>query len=98
MTKNDLPRPRKGRRGSGSVTLHDVAKIAGVSAITASRVLNSPELVSAGAQARVHEAVLQTGYVPNLLAGSLASNRSRLVATIVPTVYSPMFASTVEMI
>jgi len=60
-----------------------VAKIAGVSAITASRVLNTPELVSAGAQARVQEAVLQTGYVPNLLAGSLASNRSRLVATIV---------------
>ena len=98
MTKNEHPRRRKDRRGSGSVTLHDVAKIAGVSAITASRVLNSPQLVSAEAQARVQEAVLRTGYMPNLLAGGLASNRSRLVATIVPTVYSPMFARTVETI
>jgi LacI family gluconate utilization system Gnt-I transcriptional repressor len=98
MSKNEHSRRRKDRRGSGSVTLHDVAKIAGVSAITASRVLNSPQLVSPEAQARVQDAVLRTGYVPNLLAGGLASNRSRLVATIVPSVHSPMFASTVESI
>ena len=89
---------RKGRRGSGSITLHDVAKIAGVSAITASRVLNSPELVSAEAQERVREAIRRTGYTPNLIAGSLASSRSRLVAMIVPTVYSPMFSSMIETI
>jgi len=89
---------RKGRRGSGSITLHDVAKIAGVSAITASRVLNSPELVSTETQERVREAIRRTGYTPNLVAGSLASSRSRLVAMIVPTVYSPMFSSMIETI
>jgi LacI family gluconate utilization system Gnt-I transcriptional repressor len=89
---------RKGRRGSGSITLHDVAKIAGVSAITASRVLNSPHLVAAETQELVREAIRSTGYTPNLIAGSLASSRSRLVAMIVPTVYSPMFSSMIETI
>ena len=38
---------RKTRRGSGAVTLHDVAKLAGVAPITASRAINTPQQVSA---------------------------------------------------
>jgi LacI family gluconate utilization system Gnt-I transcriptional repressor len=44
----------------------------------------------------VAEAVAQTGYVPNLLAGGLASTRSRLVAAVVPTITGPVFMPTVE--
>jgi LacI family gluconate utilization system Gnt-I transcriptional repressor len=62
----------------GSVTVHDVAKIAGVSAMTVSRAVNTPDLVSAATLAKVHAAVAKSGYVPNLLAGGLRSNKSRL--------------------
>ncbi len=88
--------PRRTRRGSGAVTLHDVAKLAGVAPITASRALNTPEQVSAEVRRKVTDAVARTGYVPNRLAGGLASTRSRLVAAVVPTISGPVFLETVQ--
>ena len=90
------PSVRRSRRGSGSITLADVAKVAGVSAITASRALNTPDKVSADALKRVQTAISRTGYVPNMLAGGLASSRSRLVAALVPTIAGPVFLETVQ--
>ena len=87
---------RSARRGSGGVTLTHVAKLAGVSAITISRALNSPDLVSADTLKRVRDAVSRTGYVPNLMAGGLASNRSRLVAALIPTIAGSVFLETVQ--
>jgi LacI family transcriptional regulator, gluconate utilization system Gnt-I transcriptional repressor len=87
---------RRSRRSSGAVTLHDVAKVAGVAPITASRALNTPAQVSAEVLKKVTEAVARTGYVPNLLAGGLASTRSRLVAAVVPTISGPVFLETVQ--
>lgn len=87
---------RRARRGSGAVTLHDVAKLAGVAPITASRALNTPEQVSDEVRQRVLDAVARTGYVPNRLAGGLASRRSRLVAAVVPTVSGQVFLATVQ--
>jgi LacI family transcriptional regulator, gluconate utilization system Gnt-I transcriptional repressor len=87
---------RRSRRGSGAVTLHDVARLAGVAPITASRALNSPGQVSAEVLKKVADAVTRTGYVPNLLAGGLASTRSRLVAAVVPTIAGPVFLETVQ--
>jgi LacI family gluconate utilization system Gnt-I transcriptional repressor len=87
---------RRSRRSSGAVTLHDVAKLAGVAPITASRALNTPQQVSAEVLQKVSDAVLRTGYVPNLLAGGLASTRSRLVAALVPTISGPVFLATVQ--
>ena len=88
--------PRRSRRSSGSITLTDVAKVAGVSAITASRALNSPALVSVDALQRVRDAIERTGYVPNMLAGGLASSRSRLVAALVPTIAGSVFLETIQ--
>ncbi|HKX44822.1 MAG TPA: LacI family DNA-binding transcriptional regulator, partial [Burkholderiaceae bacterium] len=88
--------PRRARRRSGAVTLHDVAKLAGVAPITASRAVNTPEQVSDDVRKRVADAIAQTGYVPNLLAGGLASTRSRLVAAVVPTISGPVFLPTVQ--
>ena len=88
--------PRRSRRSSGAVTLHDVAKLAGVAPITASRALNSPDQVSAAVLKKVSDAIARTGYVPNLLAGGLASTRSRLVAAVVPTIAGPVFLETVQ--
>ncbi len=45
---------------------------------------------------KVGDAVARTGYVPNLLAGGLASTRSRLVAAVVPTISGPVFLETVQ--
>ncbi|OWW19774.1 LacI family DNA-binding transcriptional regulator [Noviherbaspirillum denitrificans] len=90
------PREKKTRRGAGGITLRDVAKLAGVAPITASRALNTPSAVSPEVLQRVREAVERTGYVPNMLAGGLASNKSRLVAAVVPTIAGPVFLETVQ--
>ena len=87
---------RRPRRGSGAVTLHDVAKLAGVAPITASRALSKPSQVSADVLRKVTDAVNRTGYVRNVLAGGLASARSRLVAAVVPTIAGPVFLQTVQ--
>ena len=88
--------PKRSRRGSGAVTLHDVARLAGVAPITASRALKSPGQVSEEVRKKVVDAVARTGYVPNLLAGGLASTRSRLVAAVVPTISGLVFLETVQ--
>jgi LacI family transcriptional regulator, gluconate utilization system Gnt-I transcriptional repressor len=93
---DSAPRPRRPRRGAGGVTLHEVARIAKVAPITASRALNTPDRVAPATLARVREAVERTGYVPNMLAGSLASSRSRFVAGVVPTVVGPVFQELIQ--
>jgi LacI family gluconate utilization system Gnt-I transcriptional repressor len=90
------PATRAARKGSGGITLRDVARLAGVSAITVSRALNTPDRVSADTLQRVRDAVARTGYVPNLLAGGLASNRSRLVAALIPTIAGSVFLETIQ--
>jgi LacI family gluconate utilization system Gnt-I transcriptional repressor len=90
------PSHRPTRRSSGGITLDDVSKLAGVSAITVSRALNTPGLVSPKTREKVRLAVERTGYVPNLLAGGLASNRSRLVAALVPTIAGTVFLETIQ--
>lgn len=90
------PPPKRSRRSSGAVTLHDVAKLAGVAPITASRALNTPDQVSESVLLKVKAAVASTGYVPNRLAGGLASTRSRLVAAVVPTISGAVFLETVQ--
>jgi LacI family transcriptional regulator, gluconate utilization system Gnt-I transcriptional repressor len=83
-------------RSTGSVTLADVAMLAGVSPITVSRVVNRPELVTAETLEHVQQVIERTGYVPNMLAGGLASRRSRLVAAIVPSITNAIFVDSVQ--
>ncbi|HEX5343027.1 MAG TPA: LacI family DNA-binding transcriptional regulator [Duganella sp.] len=79
-----------------AVTLIDVAKAAGVSPITVSRALNEPQLVKPATLAKVQDAVKRTGYVKNMLAGGLASSRSKLVALVLPTISTQTFADMVQ--
>ena len=90
---HDIP---KRRRNSGGITLRDVARLAGVAPITASRALNNPSVVSDAIMQRVKDAVAQTGYVPNMLAGGLASRKSRLVAAVIPTITGNVFLEMVQ--
>ena len=84
------------RRGLDSVTLEDVARLADVSTITVSRALNHPDKVAKSTLQRVTKAIEQTGYVPNMLAGGLASRRSRLIAALVPAMTNTVYAETIH--
>lgn len=81
----------------GDVTLDIVAKIAGVSAITVSRAINKPEKVAPKTLEKVNQAIARTGYVPNLLAGGLASRSSMLIAAIVPSIANLVYAETIRL-
>ncbi|BBK37546.1 LacI family transcriptional regulator [Allostella sp. ATCC 35155] len=74
----------------------DVARRAGVSSMTVSRSFKTPDLVSAAVRERVAEAARQLGYVPNLVAGNLASSRSRMVGAVVPTLANSNFLGTLK--
>jgi LacI family gluconate utilization system Gnt-I transcriptional repressor len=86
---------RKSRKGVGP-TIRDVARLANVAPMTASRALNNPDAVSDEIRQRVLEVVGRLGYVPNMLAGSLASKKSRLVAAVVPTITGSVFLEMVQ--
>ncbi len=78
------------------MTLKDVAKLAGVSPITVSRVLNRPEMVTPGTRELVRQVIERTGYVPNLLAGGLASRKTRFVAAVVPAISNQVFSESIQ--
>lgn len=73
-------------------TLADVAARAGVSAVTASRALRTPEMVSADLRQRVETAVRDLAYIPNQLASALASARTGMVAVVVPSLTNGVFS------
>ncbi len=83
----------KGRsaRSARPLTLRDVSEAAGVSEMTVSRVLRGSGDVSDATRVRVQETVKSLGYVPNRIAGALASQRVNLVATIVPSLGNLVF-------
>lgn len=86
---------RSSSRGAVAPTLKDLARLAGVSPITASRALHRPELVAEATRLRVQQAAEQSGYLPNSLAGGLTSRQTRLVAAIVPTIDHSLFSDMV---
>ena len=75
----------------GHITLKDVAKAARVGESTASRVLNGKGSFSEDARARVLRAAQKLHYVPNRIAGTLASTGSQLVGIIIPAVTTTFF-------
>lgn len=101
MTRDDDGfRPRAGRNRSRNrknrVTVKDVAERAGVGTMTVSRALRAPDSVSARLRARIEAAVADLGYVPNRLAGGLASSRTRTVPVIIPSLSNNVFPDIVE--
>lgn len=69
-----------------TVTIKDVAKQAGVSISTVSRVINNSKPVTDEVKQRVLEVIRRTGYIPNPLARSLVTKKSQLIGVIVPEV------------
>ena len=73
--------------------MRDVARLAGVSAMTVSRVLNDSTAVSRETRMRVLEAVRQLSYVPDAVARSLARGRTDMIALIVSDIQNPFFTT-----
>lgn len=73
------------------VTIRDVAKAAGVSAATVSRVLNKPDLVDEETRGRVKDAMSDLEYHPNAIARGLSAKRSETVGLIVPGITDLFF-------
>lgn len=72
--------------------MKDVARLAGVSVSTVSRVLNNRELVEESTSKRVDEAIRKLNYKPNLLAKGLREKSGRLIGLIVPESAAETFA------
>lgn len=73
------------------LTLRDVSAASGVSEMTVSRVLRNRGDVSQATRQKVLDAAKELGYVPNKIAGSLASQRVNLVAVIIPSLSNMVF-------
>ncbi|MGO4851939.1 LacI family DNA-binding transcriptional regulator [Phaeovulum sp. W22_SRMD_FR3] len=74
-----------------TLTLRDVSEASGVSEMTVSRVLRNRGDVSDSTREKVLEAAKRLGYVPNKIAGALASQRVNLVAIIIPSLSNLVF-------
>lgn len=72
-------------------SIRDVAKIAGVSPATVSRVMNGTANVDADKRQRVYEAIKQTGFVPNEVARSLYKKSAKLIGLIIPSITNLFF-------
>ncbi len=96
MTGDKAPVVRSPRRGHGRTTLIDVARVAGVTAITVSRYLREPHKLAPATAERVRLALSNLSYVPHKQAGHLASGRSSMVAALIPSIAHSIFGETVQ--
>ena len=86
----------RSRRGGGRPTIADVARLAGVGAITVSRALREPERVSQDLRRQILLAVDKLGYVPDPNARALASARAEVFGVLVPSLTNNVFAEVVR--
>ncbi|MEJ2382906.1 MAG: LacI family DNA-binding transcriptional regulator [Xanthomonadales bacterium] len=75
----------------GTVSIKDVARLAGVSIATVSRAVNEPDRVRRETRERVQDAIRQTGYAPNSLARSFRRGRTQVIMVVLPSVGDPFF-------
>ncbi|WP_407181023.1 LacI family DNA-binding transcriptional regulator [Bradyrhizobium sp. STM 3562] len=80
------------RTKPGKVRLAEVARLAGVSPITASRFFRTPEALSVAKRVRVESAAKELGYVPNLAARALASQRTEVIGVLIPSLTNNVFS------
>jgi LacI family repressor for deo operon, udp, cdd, tsx, nupC, and nupG len=80
------------------IGIKDIAKLAGVSPATVSRVLNSPELISAKTLVRVQKVIDEHGYIPNRLGTSLRTKKSGNIVAIIPHITKPVNAGIIKAI
>jgi LacI family transcriptional regulator len=81
---------------SERVRIEDVARLAGVSTATVSRVLSRPDMVKPARRQTVHDAIEHLGYVPDASARALASGRTFTIGCVVPYLDQAIFARSIQ--
>jgi DNA-binding LacI/PurR family transcriptional regulator len=84
-------RSARRKRGSGSVTAHDVARVLGVSQSTISRAFTVSASIAEHTKARVMKAASALGYQPNVIARSLTTRRTSIVAIVMANLTDPFY-------
>ncbi len=84
------------RAAQKPVTLAEVAKEAGVSQMTASKVMRRTGSISEATREKVRKVAAELGYVPNRLAGALSSRTSDIVAVMLPSINDAIFGDVVS--
>ena len=79
-----------------SISIHEIAKLAGVSTATVSRVVNGSDRVSASTAERVQAVIQQLHYVPDNRAVHLSRGKSQIYGIIIPDLTNPFFTETVK--
>jgi LacI family transcriptional regulator len=79
-----------------AATVRDVARLAGVSAMTVSRAVNGQPGVSVETRQRIEAAIAELNYAPSKVANSLISSRTEILGMIVPDVSNPFFGPVVH--
>ena len=77
-------------------TIYDVAKIAGVSPSTISRVMNTPEIVAEDTRQKVINAVKELAYIPNMMAASMPKRKTNYIGLIIPDITNIFFSNLVR--
>jgi len=77
-------------------TIYDVAKIAGVSPSTISRVMNTPEIVAEDTRQKVINAIKELAYIPNMMAASMPRRRTNYIGLIIPDITNIFFSNLVR--
>lgn len=80
------------RKKTANATVADVARVAGVGAITVSRFINGVSYVSVEKQKRIKAAIKKLGYQPNEAARVLKGHRARMIGVIIPDMADPFFS------
>jgi LacI family transcriptional regulator len=86
MSRHDQPRSRS------AVSLADVARDAGVSVATVSRVINTPGLVAPATAERVQKVIRELGYQPNAIARALMTSRSDIIGIALPDIHGEFYS------
>ena len=79
-----------------NVTIKDVAKAAGVSVATVSRVLNNSAAVSASAAENVNNAIRELGYSPNFLGRNLRKRETNIILAIIPSTEQTFYSDIIK--
>ncbi len=81
-----------------AATIEEVARLAGVSTMTVSRALNSPEKVRKNTLDKINEAIKECGYYPNVLARNLAKGQSKTIGLISSSIFNEAYISIIASI
>lgn len=91
-----MRKPLQIKSSRNIVSIFDVAREAGVSTASVSRVLNAPDRTKTKTRLAVQEAIRKLGYIPNGAARALSSRNSRVVGAIIPTIDNSIFAQGIQ--